>query len=188
MKRSFAIGIGLAAALAIVPFDGVPLVARAFDAGKTMAENIVNQPKVVVALSAEKQLISTDSQGKQQIRWQALESGEAIVQPGDVLRYTASGSNKGNVDAKNLVLTQPIPQGTVYVLNSAATAAQTVTTYSIDKGKTFTAKPMVQVTLPDGRTEMRPAPAAAYTHVRWQVANPVAPKAEVKLAYHVEVQ
>jgi uncharacterized repeat protein (TIGR01451 family) len=188
MKRSFAIGIGLAAALAIVPFDGVPLVARAFDAGKTMAENIANRPKVEIALSAEKQLVSTDDKGKQQISWQALEAGNAVVQPGDVLRYTANSSNQGNVDAKNLVVTQPIPKGTMFVLNSAKTDAAVVTTYSIDNGETFTEKPMVQVTLPNGKTEMRPAPAEAYTHVRWQISSPIAPKAGVKLAYNVKVQ
>ncbi|MEL7226328.1 MAG: hypothetical protein AAGL17_16230, partial [Cyanobacteria bacterium J06576_12] len=41
------------------------------------------------------------------------------------------------------------------------------TTYSIDNGESFVTEPMVEVTLADGTKEMQPAPAEAYTHVKW---------------------
>lgn len=190
MKRSSIVGLAAIATFSLIPFDGTPLLARVFDAGKTMAENIVNQPKVELNLSADKQVIQKDETGKEQTTWQTLAAGKTVVKPGDVLRYNLMGNNNGKGSAKNLVLTQPIPQGMTYVLNSATIASNNgaAITYSIDNGKSFVDKPTVQVVRPDGKVETKPAPAEAYTHVRWNVGTSLASNAAVKATYQAKVR
>jgi hypothetical protein len=68
-----------------------------------------------------------------------------------------------------------IVNGTVYFLE-------------VPNGKTFVEKPIVQVKLPDGKVEMRPAPAEAYTHVRWNFGSSVNPKTMMAASYQVRVQ
>jgi hypothetical protein len=94
--------------------------------------------------------------------------------------------NNGDREADKLIVTQPIPKGTVYAIGSAT--RNTAVTYSIDSGKTFAENPLVQVTLPDGRVQMQPAPPEVYTHVRWTVGKAIAPRNGVELAYDVSVR
>jgi uncharacterized repeat protein (TIGR01451 family) len=190
MKRLSIVGLGAIAAISLIPFGGTPLLVKAFNAGSTTAQNVARQPKVQLNLAAEKKVVQLDEKGKEKVTWQALNQGKAVVNPGDVLRYTVSGANKGNSPAKNLAITQPIPKGMVYVLKSATVASNesSAVTYSIDNGKTFVAQPTVEVVLPSGKVETRPAPAEAYTHVRWTVGNTLAPDAGVNVAYQVKVR
>lgn len=179
---------GLVTVIAIVPMQGRSLVNRLVDAGATVAQNVQNKPVVNLVLSAEQKLVKSTAQGEPQVTWQAL-SGKAVVQPGTVLRYTVTGTNSGNAPAKNLVITQPVPRGMVYVLNTATASAEDVTiTFSIDGGKSFVATPMVQLVMPDGKIDSRPAPAEAYTHVRWRFGESLASKAVVTTSYEVRVR
>jgi uncharacterized repeat protein (TIGR01451 family) len=191
MKKQFYLaGLGTIAAFSIIPINGSPLLATAMVAGTTLAENVINQPKVVLQLTAEKQLIQKDAESKEQFIWQTLTANKAVVQPGDVVRYTVTGENKGTRFAKNLTVTQPIPKGTIFVLNSATSAYKNYSaiTYSIDNGKTFVAKPTVKVTLPNTQVEEHPAPAAAYTHIRWNFGNILEPNTAIKAGYQVQVR
>lgn len=188
--ESFSIAsLGAIAVIAATPFvTQMPVLAN-LQTGTAIAQNVQRQAPVQMSLAAAKQVMQKDAQGKQQITWQTLQ-GKVTVQPGDVIRYTVKGENSSNRPVNNLAFTQPIPQGTVYVLNSATVAqnAGARITYSINNGKTFVAKPMVQVKLPDGKVEMRPAPAEAYTHVRWNFGSSVNPKTAMTASYQVKVQ
>jgi uncharacterized repeat protein (TIGR01451 family) len=188
-KQSYVLGFAALAALTIIPFNGAPLLAKAIDAGSQIADNVLKQPKVELYLTADKQVLQKDEQGQDKITWQAL-TGNAVVQPGAVLRYSVKGENKGDRAAKNLAITQPIPPGMVYVLNSAQVnnSANANIIYSIDKGQTFVAQPVIQVTLNNGQVEERPAPADAYTHVRWSFKAGLDPKAAVSADYQVKVR
>ncbi|MBW4679743.1 MAG: hypothetical protein KME19_06475 [Microcoleus vaginatus WJT46-NPBG5] len=140
---------------------------------------------VQLRLQAEKQAVITDENGKENTTWQTLPAN-AVVQPGDIIRYTLRGENSTASLVNNFVLTQPIPKQSVYVLNSA-TATDAKITYSIDNAKTYLANPTIQETLPDGRVETKPAPAEAYTHIRWEFTKPVNP-AEIGATYQVKVK
>lgn len=186
MKR-LSITLGAIALIAAVPLiGGTPVLASLQQAGEAIVKSL-NRPQVKLNLGAEKQVIGQDQTGKEKITWQALE-GNAIVQPGDILRYTVSSENAGDVPAKNLVVTQPIPQQMTYILGSATNNNNAKVTYSIDKGQSFVDNPTIQVTLPDGKVETRPAPAEAYTHVRWSFDKSVDPAAGVKAGYEVKVR
>ncbi|MBW4693319.1 MAG: DUF11 domain-containing protein [Lyngbya sp. HA4199-MV5] len=188
MKRQFAIGLGVAAAILTVPFASkLPVVAGLFHSDVAIAK-AMQHPKVQLNLIAEKQVISKDAQGKEVISWKGGNS--LAVQAGDVLRYRLMGKNESDRPIKNLTLNQPIPKGTVLVLKSAQAAsnrsAQII--YSIDGGRSFVAAPTVKVTLANGKVETRPAPAEAYTHIRWNLAGLLAAKAPISAEYQVKVR
>ena len=191
MKRlSIAASLGAIALIATVPFvGGSPVFAKLQNAGMVIAQNTQRQPQVKLNLGAEKQVVTKDQQGKQKVTWQAVQ-GNVSVQPGDVLRYTLSGTNSSDRPIKNLAVTQPIPKGTMYILNSATVEQNkgAKISYSIDNGKSFVKKPTVQVKLANGKVETKPAPAEAYTQVRWNFGGAVAPKAAMKATYQVKVR
>ena len=173
MKRKFLFGVGIAALVAAAPLAvSTPVFASLQQAGEAIAQQLL-QPEVKLVMGAEKQ-VTVEENGETKSSWEKLE-GNVTVLPGDVLRYTVESSNEGELAAKNLVITQPIPEALEFKLGSDEGNSSAVTTYSIDNGESFVAEPMVEVknadgTLqlnPDGTVKMEPAPAEAYTHVKW---------------------
>lgn len=189
MKRFSIASLGAIAVIATIPFVGeMPVLADLRDAGTTIAQNIQRQPQVQLLLGAEKKVLRKDQQGKQQVAWQNLQ-GNVVVQPGDVLRYIVSGKNNSDRAVKNLVVTQPIPKQTTYILNSVTVKNNKAkVTYSIDNGKSFVEKPTVQVKLANGQVETRPAPAELYTQVRWKFEQPISQAIPVNGTYQVRVR
>lgn len=187
MKGVFIAGIGALALVATVPFiSDVPRVAS-WLSSSVVAQNVQKQPQLQLRLEAQKQVVTKDQQGKQKVAWQALQN-KAVVQPGDVLRYTLSGENRSDRTLKNVTLNQPIPKGMAYVLKSANINNQAAKiTYSIDGGRSFVANPTITVTLPGGKVETKPAPATAYTHIRLQLPA-LAAKSIVTATYQTQVR
>lgn len=190
MKRFSIAGLSAIALVATVSLASeMPVFASWQQAGTAIAQNVKPKGQVQLNLSAEKQVVKADVQGKPKVTWQPLQ-GEVVVKPGDVLRYTVTGANQSDRPVKNLVVNQAVPQGMVYALGSATASTNSAAkiTYSIDKGSSFVEKPMVQVKLPNGKVEMKPAPAEAYTNIRWTFASAVSPKGAVKAMYQVKVR
>ncbi|MGA7936237.1 MAG: hypothetical protein WCA35_21970 [Kovacikia sp.] len=188
MKRQFALGLGAVAVILTIPFTSkLPVVASLFSSDTAIAK-AMQHPKVQLNLVGEKQILSKDAQGKEVVSWSGGRS--LAVQPGDVLRYRLMGQNASDRPIKNLTLTQPVPKGTVFILKSAHLASNQSAqmTYSIDAGRSFVEAPTVQVKLPNGEVETRPAPAEAYTHIRWNLPGVLAAKAPVKVEYQVKVR
>ena len=146
------------------------------------------KPSVELLLSVEKQVIQKNPQGKEIKTWLGMVGNNVAAKPGDVLRFTLKAENKGDRPAKKLALIQPVPQGTVYLLNTAISESPASIVYSIDGSKTFVANPTVKVSLPNGTVVERPAPAEVYTHVRWFLGRELAPKATSKVFYQVKVK
>lgn len=186
MKRSLLYGIGAVALVATVPFlSNTPVLADLQKAGETLIKAI-NQPEVKLNLTAAKQVMEKNADGVEMVTWKNIDSG-ATVYPGDTLRYTVESKNQGNISASNLVVTQPIPKQTVFVLESARSNNGAKITYSIDNGKNFTEKPMIEVKQADGTVKLEPAPAETYTHVRWTFAKNLDPALSVKAMYDIKV-
>jgi len=165
MKRKFLLGFGIAALVAAAPLAvSTPVFANLQEAGEAIAQQLL-QPEVKLVMGAEKE-VTVEENGQTKTSWEKLE-GNVTVLPGDVIRYTVESSNEGEMAAKNLVITQPIPEALEFTIGSDKGNGSAATTYSIDGGESFVAEPMVEVTLPDGTVEMKPAPAEAYTHVKW---------------------
>jgi uncharacterized repeat protein (TIGR01451 family) len=188
MKRSYLLGLGAIALIASAPLVAqIPAANNFFQSGVN-AQNIQKQQQVKLQLDAEKQVIAQDQTGKQTKSWQALK-GQVTVQPGDVLRYTISGENISDKQVKNLTINQPIPKGMEFVLKSTSADAKSNSkvTYSIDGGRSFVENPTVKVTLPNGKVEIKPAPASVYTHIRMLIPS-VEAKSVVKGSYQVQVK
>lgn len=187
MKRKFLYGLGIAALVTAAPLVATtPVFANIQEAGIAIAQKL-RQPEVKLVMGADKQVTITDENGQSQKGWEKLE-GEAVVQPGDVLRYVVASENEGEMSANNLVITQPISKDMTYKLGSAKGNDAATITYSIDGGETFVAEPMVEVTLADGTTEMQPAPAEAYTNVKWDFSQSLEAKAVVSVSHEVTVK
>jgi uncharacterized repeat protein (TIGR01451 family) len=186
MKRRLSIGLGILAIAAAIPFaSSTPVLANLQEAGASIVKNIM-QPKMKLVLGAEKKVVTVDAEGKSVTSWKALE-GSVSVQPGDVMRYTLSSQNAGDKPASKLVLTQPIPAHTTYVVGSAIANGAKLT-YSIDAGKSFVANPTIKVKLADGSVVEKPAPAEMYTHARWDYSESLQPAAAVRSTYEVAVK
>jgi uncharacterized repeat protein (TIGR01451 family) len=109
------------------------------------------------------------------------------VLPGDTVRYHLLFTNVSNGAVHGIVLDNPIPAGLRYEAGSAkADRADVAVLFSIDGGKSYSAEPMVDVTV-DGRHEQHAAPAEMYTHVRWQVRGDVAKGAQLRAEYDAQV-
>jgi uncharacterized repeat protein (TIGR01451 family) len=181
MKRTSFFALSLIATIAVSTLASQPGIASLQNLGNAISQAVQQKSQVQLSLSVAKQIKQDDK-----LVWQ--ESGSSVTaQPSDVLRYSLKSQNKGNKAVKSLVMTQPIPTGMSYVLKSTAQTAADVT-YSIDGGKSFVASPMVQVKLANGQIEQRPAPATAYTHVRWQLNEAIAPGQSANVSYQVTVR
>ena len=185
-KKRLLLGLSALALVGAMPFATSQPVLAQLEGVKDAIVEAVLRPEVKLNLSAEKQMVELDKNGQEKISWEALE-GKVTVQPGDILRYTVDGSNSGDVEAKGLSITQPVPNQTSYVLASAKTDSGAEVIYSIDGGQSFVAEPMIEVTLPDGTVELQPAPAEMYTHIQWNFGDDLASAQSVKAFYNVKV-
>lgn len=90
---------------------------------------------------------------------------------GQVVYYTLKITNPTPVFANKVQVSQMIPANTSYVAGSAAGPGVDIE-FSVDGGETFAAAGDLK--LADGVTR---APPGRYTHIRWQLRNPLAPGA-----------
>lgn len=98
---------------------------------------------------------------------------------GDEVHYTVSVRNPGDQPVTGVVVTKRLPFGVHYEAGSAAGPACRVQ-FSSDGGATFhPAEPARSST----RRKASPAPTPDYTHVRWVLEKPLAPKATALLRF-----
>ena len=182
MRRILIAGLGITALITAVPLMKSHIWSAA------SAENIQQPPQIHLNMDAQKQVLLHDEQGKETVSWKSLQYN-AVVNPGDVLRYTITGENYSDRPVKNLTINEPIPQQMAYVLKSTAVNSNTETkvSYSIDGGRTYSENPTIKVKLANGKEETQPAPATAYTNIRLNVSL-VAAKTTVKASYQTQVR
>jgi uncharacterized repeat protein (TIGR01451 family) len=91
--------------------------------------------------------------------------------PGDRVIYTLEVRNTGATAIEAPVVSHRVPEHTLYVAASALGPAAEVS-FSVDGGLSFDRPENLRVETPEGR---RPAVAADYTHIRWQLKNSLKP-------------
>lgn len=140
------------------------------------------KPQVKIGITAEKEVSVTENGKTVTKRMPATEAA-----PGETIVYTLKVANTGDETATNVVVNDPIPEGTAYVTGSATDAQDA--TFSIDGGKTFDKPSLLtyEVTNPDGAKEKRTASPDQYTHIRWQLPQ-VAAGANEELSFQVKVK
>jgi len=109
------------------------------------------------------------------------------TRPGDVIEYRLTFTNLRDGAVSDVVLNDPIPEGLVFVPGSVtASREDLLVEYSIDSGASWSARPVVEVEVA-GQPATRPAPAEAYTHVRWTITGTVNPGAQVTARFRARV-
>lgn len=138
-------------------------------AGLLLPSMALAAPDVSVEITAEK-VVFVEKNGKQV---ESLVAAQDVL-PGDVLVYTLSYVNKGNKDALNIELVDPIPESTVFIADSAFGPGASVL-FSIDQGKTFKKPSLLSYEVDvAGKKVKRSASPEEYTHIRW-IVEKVAP-------------
>lgn len=108
--------------------------------------------------------------------------GDTVLRPGETIRYRIAATNKGDRPALRLVPVGKIPVGTSYEVGSASGAE-----FSINGGKTWSARPMITVHTPAGDV-VKAADPATYTSVRWPAGQTLAPNSTSTYSYAVLVK
>ena len=141
-------------------------------------------PTVNVTVDVEREVLEVDETG------QTLRYREPVrdAMPGDVLVYTLTAANTGVVPAFNARLEDPIPPGTVLLIESVELEKQAVQA-SLDGGKSWQPFPaVVDRPKPDGSVEKVPAPAEAYTHLSWVFEGDFKPGQERRVSFKVAIR
>jgi len=156
--------------LVLAVIFGLPLVALA-------------GPQVGIQVVAEKE-IKVEQNGKTVVKRVKAET----VEPGEIVFYTLKYENNGDQKATDVVVNNPVPDGTIFLPESTYGKGSTIF-YSIDKGKTFNKPEALRIfyTLHDGKKMTRQAYASEYTHIRWVVGE-VPPGGSGVLGYKVRVK
>jgi len=141
------------------------------------------QPKVTLNLTEEKE-VKVFKEGK----WIEEKVPVEKVNNQDTLVYTITYVNKGKTGAKAISIVDPIPEGTVYLPESAVGKGSEIT-YSIDGGKRYQPHPVkYMITKPDGTREEKVASADMYTNIRWVVKELVLPGQKGQVSFKVKVK
>jgi uncharacterized repeat protein (TIGR01451 family) len=96
-----------------------------------------------------------------------------MLEQGQVVYYTLRITNQTTAPLRNVAVVQPVPANTTYVADSASGPGAAVS-FSVDGGRTFGSADSLMIDV-EGASQL--AQAAQYTHIRWQLRNPLAPGA-----------
>lgn len=107
-----------------------------------------------------------------------------MLEQGQVVYYTVRITNQTTVPLRNVAVVQPVPANTVYIADSAAGPGAAVS-FSVDGGHSFAAAAAL-VSEVEGTKQ--PAQPAQYTHIRWQLRNPLAPGATALARFRATFQ
>ena len=117
-------------------------------------------PDVNVSIIVEKEAVVTEAGKEVKKRVQV-----STASPGETLIYTLNFENKGDEEATNVELVDPIPEGMTYINGSAFGPGSDIT-FSIDNGKTYK-KPSLLTYVVKGESHV--ASPDDYSHIRWIV-------------------
>ena len=144
---------------------------------------VTGAPKIEIEVQVERELVRIDAGGKKIVERNPVD----IAKPGDVLVYTLTATNVGVGPALEARLEDPLPTGAELILDSLE-HGRTTPTASLDGGKTWQPFPaQVERRGADGKVESIPAPAERYTHLRWTLAEPLAPGESKDVRFKVRV-
>lgn len=141
-------------------------------------------PQVEVTIQAHKELVRVDASGKKTVELKPAE--EAAT--GDVIVYTLHTTNAGTGPALSPRVEDPIPAGTVLMLDSLAKDGASIEA-SLDGGKTWQPFP-ASVTRKNaqGVEVTVPAPAELYTTLRWILNGPLQPGDGRDVSFKVRIR
>ena len=105
---------------------------------------------------------------------------------GDRVRWTIVAENDGTKPALRLAPMDRVPQGMTFLAGSASSAVPAAVEYTLD-GRTWSPRPTVKVTQPNGKVQTKPADPASYRAVRWVFARPLAAHERASVSFETRV-
>jgi uncharacterized repeat protein (TIGR01451 family) len=141
-------------------------------------------PRVNVTVGVEREVVRVADDGTTVVEREPVD----IARPGDVLVYTVRAVNVGDAPARSPRIEDPIPDGTVLVVDSVDADAARATA-SLDGGRSWVAFPATRsVREADGNERTVPVPPEDYTHLRWTLDGALSPGAARDLSFKVRVR
>ena len=139
------------------------------------------KPLIAVEITSEKEIVEIVN-GKELIK--LVPAPE--VEPGQILIFTLNYANNGDEKATNVVINNPIPKDTVYMIGSAT---GDMPRFSIDGGQTFKKPSLLtyEIKGPDGKLVKKIASPEQYTDIRWTV-NEIPAGQKGRVAFKVRVK
>ena len=152
---------------------------KALFGGTLIAAAALAQASVTLESSVQKVEKFVDDAGVVQRR---LVAADAVV-PGDELRYTITFKNAGAdaVDAGSIVITNPIPDSTVY-LDGTAFGSGTEIVFSADAGQTFATADAVT------DQDAEPAAPSDFSTIRWVFQPELQPGEQSYVSFNVRLK
>jgi uncharacterized repeat protein (TIGR01451 family) len=129
---------------------------------------------------AQKQVITLDDEGKERIELTDVD----IMVPGDTVVYTSTFTNIGQDTVSNIIVSNPIPKNTQYIVFTAK-GKSTVITFSVDGGKTYAAAAKLTVVDENGQTQT--AQPKHYTDIRWVYQGQLAKGKASSVSFQVNI-
>lgn len=109
--------------------------------------------------------------------------------PKDVIEYRLTYANTGKSALHNVSVTDPVPFGTTYVVETATAPQNGTVDFSVDNGSTFHAWPVrVKTTNERGEEVWVDATPDMVTHIRWTVEGDLGPEAAIQLSYRATIE
>ena len=141
-------------------------------------------PKIRIEIKAEREITLVAPSGEIEVKREPARQAAG----GDVLVYTLQIVNEGSAPALKTKVVDPVPSGTILIPDSVG-GEGTRAAFSIDGGATYASYPITrEVVREDGSTEELPVPIEEYTHVRWTLTEPLAPRQTRAAYFKVRVQ
>jgi uncharacterized repeat protein (TIGR01451 family) len=143
----------------------------------------IAEPNIQLTMEVAKEVV-VEENGQVVTNWIEAED----VLPGEKLRYTVNYINIGDEAATDVRIENPIPELSVYVLDSAI-GEGTQIVYSADGGESYDPAGEVtfEVNVFGGGTDRRDADEDQYTNIRWLVEQ-IDPGSSGIVSFQVLVQ
>ena len=160
------------------------ILAAVSGAVATAALAITGGPHIEVNVRVEREVVKDDPSGRRLVHREPV----GVASPGDTLVYTLEARNAGDARAVGAHLDDPIPDGTTLVVESVEKAGASMFA-SLDGAKSWVAFPAtVEQRAADGSVRRVPAPAEAYTHLRWSLPGSIEPGESRNVSFKVRIR
>ena len=142
---------------------------------------------LTVPAFAQKQALVVTAENRTALASKGGRHNDAIAHAGDVLRYKLTFTNVAVRPVRQVALQNPMAAGLEFVAGSAKVSrTDAQAEYSVDGGKSWSARPMETVMV-DGKSVERAVSPERYSAVRWIVSGFVAPGATVTAEFEARV-
>ena len=156
--------------IAVIPLLLASFVASAAPQGSILVKTVAEQEQTVTSADGTRHTV--------------LAPAKAVL-PGHAVVYTVTFENVGHEAARDVVVTNPVPEHTNYQSGSAF-GPGTELLFSADGGRSFAPPDVLEVRGADG--SVRAAGPEDYTHIRFVLKNALTPGAVAFARYRTIVK